>query len=175
MDSSSNDTSLAGLHRNMIRTYLESRDLRFFTDQEGDFFLIYDCAEKVLHIRIGLDDDGQVMWFECTDTVSYKVDEVAILHLTLNTWMSERRWPRLSLRVRKGSGVSVVADNHLALGSSLEDGEIVRFLDTTIGATLAFWEEFSIPNMAAFEDEIERFLDGGMSCDDERGHDAGAA
>jgi hypothetical protein len=151
-------SELAALHREMVKDHLQEQGLKFLTDQDGNAFFILCLEERLLHFTAGSDDSGQVIWMECTSTETFTVDQASLLLFTINSWMKEHRWPRLTVRLRNGSKLYVSADSHLAIGDSLEECEIRRFFASNLSATMAFWREFSLPDVSAIDVEIREFL-----------------
>lgn len=150
---------LAEQRRGMIRRFLEQRGLRFFTDCDGDFLVRFRCEKRTVEFMIATDSRGEVVWFESTASTRFRQEDVPLLLVATNSYTLSQRWPRLKVVV-EGSEAFVVTDGHLLALDSAGQEQLEGFLECALSTTLAFWEEFTLPNMEALDDELDAFLGG---------------
>lgn len=142
----SDNLDIADLRREMIGDYLKSRDLRFLRYEDGDFAVRFRWGKRKVDFIIGTDETGAMLWFEGMTSTTFPLKQMPVLLLVTNEYMLTHRWPRLKIAIDNDEA-SIVSDGHLGMFDSLEECEVARFLDSGIGATEQFWEEFSLPDV----------------------------
>lgn len=148
--------NLAHLHRDMLKHHLQSKELRYFTDEDGDLLLVFTGGSRDLHVHLGTDDSGVVVWVKVRSTESFASADAPLLLLLLNQRMEDYRWPRLMLSAKGGDSIEILADGHLAVGEALDQAEIDRFLEVTIYSAMSFFDEFNLPDLDAEATDLLR-------------------
>ncbi len=139
------DLDMADLRREMIDDYLKSRQLTFLRYEDGDFAVRFRWGTRKVDFVIGTDETGAMLWFEAVASTTFPLEQMPFLLLVTNQYMLSHRWPRLKVAIDNDEA-SIVSDGHLGMLDSLEECELGRFLDSGIGATAQFWEEFKLPD-----------------------------
>lgn len=112
-----------------------------------------------MEFTIATDSSGKVVWFESTASTRFRQEDAPLLLVATNSYTLSQWWPRLKVAV-EGSEALVVTDGHLLALDSAGQEQLEGFLECALSTTLAFWEEFTLPNMEALDDEIDAFLGG---------------
>jgi hypothetical protein len=148
---------IADLRREMIGEFLEERKLRYLKDRDGDFVVRFRWEPRTVEFLIGADDTGSLLWFQSRASTTFPVEDVPLLLLATNAYVSRFRWPRLRVVV-EGTEALVLTDGHLLMAESLEQDELDRFLECALMSTRDFWANFELPDVASLDAEIISFL-----------------
>jgi len=131
----------------MIKKYLDSKDLRYLRDRDDDFLVQFGYDDRVggsLDVWLMAEGPQKTIYHirvSCDRPVA-KADWGKAINLC-NTWNKERRWPKSYLVVRDpstDSHGSIYVEEQINLESGIHQELLDDFTDTTIATAFAFWE-----------------------------------
>ncbi len=126
--------------RDLIREYLEERDVKYMIDKDGDFIAIFalnGCPQKAFTIFAASGLLEEVFSITLRVEPSPAMPEVDALR-QVNRWNQERRWPRAYY---KDHGFQL--DWHIDLGVGISPALFADMCDTVIAGGHMFINELS--------------------------------
>src|SRR5579883_3502039 len=132
--------------RKMIQNYLDSTDLRYLINREGDFIIefAYDAeidAELTFSLLAG-GTNNQIYVITCHSNKRYGREEWPRIVYLCNRWNAERRWPKAYLYVKDPKvdqeGV-ILLEEQLDLEKGVHQELLSDFTETVISAGSKFW------------------------------------
>ena len=132
--------------REMIKHYLQSREMKYLTDSDGDFQLGFEVSE-ITGCRLTI-----YLWVQGKDLNIYAIKvrtsrdipeaDWGRVTYVCNRWNAEHRWPKAFLDVREVEGAGsgdIVLEQHLDLGPGIHQELFDDLTNTILAAAVSFW------------------------------------
>lgn len=148
---------IADVRREMIKVYLRWRGFRFLIDQDGDLIVRFRCRGVIVDYLLVAEPNGKIISFKTYTDMSFEIEKIPLVLIVINQFQRANRWPRLTVATRDDAAF-IVAEGHLLMEDSVDQGEVNRFLDCGLMATNQCWEEFELPDVGSAEAQIVEFL-----------------
>ncbi len=128
----------------MIKAYLKARDVRYLTDQDGDFlvqFAAEDAIDVGIQIRLMVTGEEQDIYsLAAIGDRQFRQPEWRDCILSCNEWNRDRRWPKAYFQERDDDRGLIVLDAHFLLGPGLHQELFNTFTDSVLAGAFQFWE-----------------------------------
>jgi Putative bacterial sensory transduction regulator len=135
--------------RDMIKAFLLEAQLRHFTDDDGDFFLIFRRSGKNPELQVWLTAEGDASEIfsirasaRIADLSTARLDKPEDWYRLCNQWNQERRWPNVHVALDSDASdyPSVRLEGHLDLETGATQGIVSTFARDIIGASKSFFD-----------------------------------
>jgi hypothetical protein len=127
--------------RKMVKSFLESADLHYLTDSDGDFRIDLPADDDVkCDLEVWLlisDEQEEILSIMIRSDKRIPRQEQGRALLLCNTWNADNYWPTAYLDTEEGS---IVLDRAIDFEKGVHQELLDDFVLGTIGTAMTFWQ-----------------------------------
>ena len=130
----------------MIEEYLQAKDLRYLTDNDGDFEVRFGYDDGwgcELTVNFETQNEGEIYCVRVWSNKRIPRSDWGRALMLCNTWNIERRWPKMFLYytdLDEDQTAVIVAEGQVDLGDGTHPDFIDTFTSSIVSGSFSFWK-----------------------------------
>jgi hypothetical protein len=154
--------TIESLSPQLIERYLDSRDLRFYRDNDGKGFLVlFSTAHGKLHVNLRAGGKrGDVLVISVSPAAHYPAAERSRLMEVVNEWNRDTHWPKAFVReTSQPNQIGVIGETSFPLSKGIHFEAVAEFIGYTTRCAGDLFDKIAEAISLPSTETLERWLD----------------